>query len=193
MINLNQVERVFNRVKETLNTDVLVAGGSIRDYLSNKKTYKDLDIFIRTDELLHFQEQCNKLSKYYGLSQSLSNKQLETPDYRNNPAIVEVVNFKIRFGMDLQLVGVRNAGVNFPKGVFSSFDFNINCCGYNETGIVDTPEAKMDRLTKTFTIRNVYSGHQLVRLIDKYKRLTETKYPNFKLAYTQGAFHDHNP
>lgn len=192
MIKLDQIERVFDRVKTELNTDVLVAGGSIRDYLSKQKSYKDIDVFIRTETPQQFNNYCNQLSKFYGSGTSLSTEQIEPADYRSNPSIVEVVNFKIRFGTDLQLVGVRAAGPNFSDGVFKSFDFNINCSGFNENGIVDTPEAKLDRATKTFTIRNVFSGHQLVRLIEKYKRLTETKYPNFKLGYTKSAFHDHH-
>lgn len=190
MIKLTSLEAVFAQVHNAVKSDTLLAGGAIRDYLSNKSSYKDIDVFIQSETVYEFEEKCSNLESFFGKGKTLSKEQIETPkEYRENPSIVKVKTFQCRFGTELQIVGVRNTLSDFPQSVFKSFDFAINCCGLNETGIIDTPQAQADRVNQTFTLQNVWSPNQLIKLIDKYKRLTEQKYAGYQLAYIPEAFH----
>lgn len=190
MINLRSITNVYNQINNVVDTNVLVAGGCIRDYLCNQPSYKDIDVFIQCEGRQDFFSKLDKLKPVFGLPHNPDSLEQEYNSTDCAPPILGVADFKCRIDTCLQIVGFKiSKNIEFSSAVFNSFDFSVNCCGLDTTGIIDTPEAKTDRRCNTFTLKNVWSGKQLLKVIDKYKRLSSTKYKNWEFNYKQDAFH----
>lgn len=191
MIKLEPLRQLHEQIHKGAGLECLIAGGSIRDYLSGRKSFKDIDVFLKCENKEDFFFKLNQLEKFFGKPknpETLAKDEYNSED--TAPPIIGVANYKIRFDTDLQIVGFKTTAEKpFTTQVFESFDFLINCCGLNETGIIDTAEAKADRLSLAFTIQNVWSANQLIKIIHKYERLEKEKYNGYRLFYQKGAFH----
>lgn len=190
-MNLQLIKRVQAQISDTLGLNALVAGGCIRDHLCNKSNYKDIDVFIPVTDYDDFTEKINKLSPRFGEGKVVGEVHTYEGGVPDTP-LIGVREYTVRFSTPLQIVGQKYTGEasGFHEAVFNRFDFGINCCGLDSHTIIDMPYARFDRANHSITILNIWSPLQLVKAIDKYKRLTETKYRGWILNYYNGAFHN---
>lgn len=189
MIKPAVFENLYYSVKKFLpnNNELIIAGGCLRDYFNNRSSFKDVDFFVDCNRK-DFELFTSNLSKTYGEGKNIDNPSIVYDGVRH---LVGVKEFSFRFGTPFQIIGIQREfrkTCSFEKEVLKTFDLSINCSYYNGTEFVETSEARLDRDCLTMTIKTCRTGTELVKVVDKFKRLKENKYPEFSLHFTGESF-----
>lgn len=213
MIKASILENLYKNVRTLIPKDceLIIAGGCIRDYFNERSSFKDVDFFLSCENREHYLHVLESLTDTFGKGKCIDkNDEINDEQYENFRNLLGVQEYTFRFGTPFQIIGIqklnsngpppqlrgllgpewgRRAELGFAKEVLSTFDFDINCSYYDGNSFIETDEAKVDRYSMMFSIKTCRNnGLELIKVIDKFKRLSETKYKNYSLNFTKDSF-----
>lgn len=194
MIKASILENLYKNVRTLIPKDceLIIAGGCIRDYFNERSSFKDVDFFLSCENRGHYLHVLESLTDTFGKGKCIDkNDEINDEQYENFRNLLGVQEYTFRFGTPFQIIGIQklNSKLGFTKEVLSTFDFNINCSYYDGNSFIETDEAKVDRYGREFSIKTCRNnGLELIKVVDKFKRLSETKYKNYSLNFTKDSF-----